>query len=1058
MKDHQDMPNPPTPQPKRRSRLLEGLKRWSLPLFVLAVAAVIASVLWGKLHDDVWAYFSDGEDTRVEVQENKARMVLWEDPKPNFFQEESEVGQADPINEASGRIEAAFSADGTRMILVRWDEEQTNANLYQSNWDGRVWSRPLPIESVNTAANERGPGLSRDGNYLFFASDREGGLGGYDLYVARWDGTDWTAVESLGDAVNSAANESGPALSADGSQLYFSSDRAAANVDDIYVADRIATQPEPAPDAEAEPKATTPLPEVPRFSTAEPASELNSAASDLRAALTERGNHVFLASDRDRNDSAGFGVYLSRVAGGKALPPERVDFYIDQGDVTDPAVRMDGFDLLFSADTEAVAALEGEEKPADGYRLFRTTTREVFGYTNLERWEQFKALLDFIGWRLLLALAALIALIYLLERWRDLTNLYHKCLAGSVAVHLLILLLMMIWQVSQNLNTGGEPQAAEIAISIDALAQEELALESTPDQAEMSDTKVAVVTERIESDFVIPDFKPVQPSDAPPIVTSTAKESMIQDVRASKANESPTSEPVPVPTDQIELASSLPESLLPEPELPELPELEFAEQAEAVEPADPTKDIFRPTEAVPKVAPEQAKPSEVTEVAVQKSTENAEIALCSASAATADTGGDQVVAHAGLEAQGAPPEMDGAGTLVTTMLNIAGSDSATDPLLPGELATPKNDIDAKALSKLVQKQRGKPALETIEALGGSEGTEKAIGAALDWLVRNQESDGRWDSRKHGATGDFDTAGAGAALLCFYGWGLSHTDGGKYQPNIKKALDWLVAQQTETGELSGGATGSGRMYSHGIAAMALCEAYGITKDPKLKAPAEKAIALILASQSPSKGGWRYSPVGANGVPSPDSDTSVTGWQYMALHSAKMADIDVPQAAFDLAGKWFDHAGGGRHGGIYGYNGPGRTTPALVATGMFCRQLDLVQPSDPRMQESAERLKMSPMNVRTPDFYHVYYATLALYQHQGPVWLEWNEKLKETLPLIQRKGGAEGGSWDPHGPHIAPGGRVISTTFATLSLEVYYRLLPMYGFRNDDAPPATPRPGQ
>lgn len=1041
------MPNPQTPQPERRSRWLCGIKRWSLPLFVLAVAAVIASVLWGKLHDDVWAYFSDGEDTRVEVQENKARMVLWEDPKPNYFQEDSEAteaGQADPVNEASGRLEAAFSADGTRMILVRWDDDQANANLYQSNWDGRVWSRPLPIESINTAANERGPGLSRDGNYLFFASDREGGLGGYDLYVARWDGKDWTAVESLGDAVNSAANESGPALSADGSQLYFSSDRAVANVDDIHVAERI--------DILADP------PKMPSFFPAEPVTELNSEASDLRAALTERGDHVFLASDRDRDDSTGFGVYLSRVAGGKSLPPERVDFYIDKGDVTDPAVRMDGFDLLFSADTEAVAALEGQEKPAEGYRLYRTTTREVFGYTNLERWEQFKALLDFIGWRLLLALAALIGLIYLLERWRDLTNLYHKCLAGSVAVHLLILLLMMIWQVSQNLNTGGQPQAAEIAISIDALAQEELALESTPEEAEMSDTKVAVVTERIESDFVIPDFKPVQPSDAPPIVTSTAKESMIQDVRASKANQSPASEPIPEPTDQLELASSLPDSLLPEPELPELPELTSVEQAVAVEPADPTKDVFRPTESVPKVAPEQAKPSEVAEVAVRKSTENAEITVGSASAATTDTGGDQIVAHAGLEAEGAPPEIDGAGTLVTTMLNLAGQDSTTDPLLPDELATPKNDIDAKALSKLVEKQRGKPSLDAIEALGGSEGTEKAIGAALDWLVRNQEADGRWDTRKHGAKADFDTAGTGAALLCFYGWGLSHTDGGQYQPHIKKALDWLLAQQTETGDLSGGASATGRMYCHGIATIALCEAYGVTKDPKLKSPAEKAIALILASQSPTRGGWRYQPVSTNGVPSQDSDTSVTGWQYMALHSAKMADIEVPQSAFDLADKWFDHAGGGKHGGLYGYDGPAKTNPAMVATGMFCRQLDLVPPTDPMMQESADLLKMHSINVKAPEFYHVYYATLALYQHQGPVWLEWNEKLKEVLPLVQRKDGAESGSWDPHGNYIRAGGRVISTTFATLSLEVYYRLLPMYGFRNEDAPPAKAKPGE
>ena len=125
--------------------------------------------------------------------------------------------------------------------------------------------------------------------------------------------------------------------------------------------------------------------------------------------------------------------------------------------------------------------------------------------------------------------------------------------------------------------------------------------------------------------------------------------------------------------------------------------------------------------------------------------------------------------------------------------------------------------------------------------------------------------------------------------------------------------------------------------------------------------------------------------------------------------------------------------------------------MTATGMFCRQLDLVPPTDPRMTESAEELKMNPLNIRKPDFYYVYYATLALYQHQGPTWADWNNQLKETLPLLQKKDGDEAGSWDASGGHAAPGGRVVSTTMATLSLEVYYRLLPMYGFRNKDVPP-------
>ena len=131
--------------------------------------------------------------------------------------------------------------------------------------------------------------------------------------------------------------------------------------------------------------------------------------------------------------------------------------------------------------------------------------------------------------------------------------------------------------------------------------------------------------------------------------------------------------------------------------------------------------------------------------------------------------------------------------------------------------------------------------------------------------------------------------------------------------------------------------------------------------------------------------------------------------------------------------------------------------MVATGMFCRQLDLVPPTDPRMPESAAILKKRPINVRNPDYYYLYYGTLALYQHQGPIWTDWNERIKETLPLLQQKNGAEAGSWDQSAAHAASGGRVVSTTLATLSLEVYYRLLPMYGFRNAEALPPRKQKG-
>ncbi len=1023
-------------------------------LLALAALALLASFIWGKLSENVWAYFTDDAGMRVEVQEEKARAVLWQDPKPNNFtaqDDPQDPDQADSLNQPGNKLEAAFSPNGTTMVLVRKGTDEGGDDLFLSSWDGRLWSPPQPLTSLNSPQNDRGPAFSRDGNLLYFASDREGGHGGYDIYVASRDGTGWANVKLLEDAINSANNELGPAPSADGSRLFFSSDRNG-DREDIFAAVIIAqpepTQTEPAPETPKEPVQPSPdSPALPTFSKAGPVKDLNSEDDDVQAALTSRGDHVFLASNRDRDKKSGFGLYISRIVGGKELPPEKVDLYIKEGNATDPAVRMDGFDLLFSADSRELSPAPGVvAEGGENYRLYRSTTREVFGYIDNTLWNRLTTLLRNIIWWILLAIAALIALIYLLEHWRDITDLYHKCLAGSAVIHLLALLLLAAWLISKEFDEGGQLQSPEISISIDALAQEELALESTPEEAQISESPVALVTDKLVSDFKIPRFEPQVKTQVTPIVARTSKVSLISDVRPSKANTETSDQPATQPTEVSPLLSALPDTVLPELEALELDERDPGETQEAPEPANPLADIFRPTESVPQVETEKSKEeAEVANTAVTNTAETNEINPGDAAAETTDTGGEVIAAHTGLEAIGQPPELDGTGSAASMNLNLPGTDPQSDPLLPGKLETPKHDLDPNAFTKLIRKQSGRPSLETIEQLGGSDATELAIGAALEWLSRNQEADGRWDIKKHGGNGNYETAGNGLALLCYYGWGLSHNKSGKYQNNIRKALDWLIAQQQESGELSSAAAGNGRMYAHGIATIALCEAYGISKDPKIKEPAEKAIKLIIASQSPAKGGWRYQPKPG------DSDTSVTGWQYMALHSARMAGIEVPEVVFANARRWFDQAGGGKFGGLYGYTGPSNSPP-MVATGMFCRQLDLVPPDDPRMGESADVLKARPINVNNPAYYYLYYGTLALYQHQGPIWADWNERLKETLPRLQNKTGADAGSWEKGANHAAAGGKVVSTTLATLSLEVYYRLLPMYGFRNQALPAA------
>jgi hypothetical protein len=172
--------------------------------------------------------------------------------------------------------------------------------------------------------------------------------------------------------------------------------------------------------------------------------------------------------------------------------------------------------------------------------------------------------------------------------------------------------------------------------------------------------------------------------------------------------------------------------------------------------------------------------------------------------------------------------------------------------------------------------------------------------------------------------------------------------------------------------------------------------------------------------------------------------------MALHSARMAGLEIPDEPFTRAGRFIDSVSGGKQGGLYGYTSPGPGPPAMTATGMFMRQLDLVRPTEPRMQESAAFIKARMLKAGTRDLYYEYYATLAMYQHQGPIWRQWNDNLKEVYIALQETTGANTGSWDPKhdGKHAKAGGRVLTTGLAVLSLEVYYRLLPLYGFGRDE----------
>jgi len=219
------------------------------------------------------------------------------------------------------------------------------------------------------------------------------------------------------------------------------------------------------------------------------------------------------------------------------------------------------------------------------------------------------------------------------------------------------------------------------------------------------------------------------------------------------------------------------------------------------------------------------------------------------------------------------------------------------------------------------------------------------------------------------------------------------------------------------------------------------------------PAQRALDYIVAYQHKEGGGWRYS----KGSP---GDLSVTGWQLMALKSGQMSGLKVPPEVFKMAERFIDASEDANQKGCYSYVPGGGRTHAMTATGMLCRQYLGINPRSPKLLAGVDFLKtMPPQGPGKPmDMYYIYYATQVMHHMGGDAWEFWNEGpggkdsktgIRDTLiawgDAEAKKGEAFEGSWMFPGGHTAPGGRIMCTSLALLSLEVYYRHLPLY--RND-----------
>ena len=394
-------------------------------------------------------------------------------------------------------------------------------------------------------------------------------------------------------------------------------------------------------------------------------------------------------------------------------------------------------------------------------------------------------------------------------------------------------------------------------------------------------------------------------------------------------------------------------------------------------------------------------------------------------------------------------------------------------------ATQTRKVDHQSVPVIYQMRLSPQRQQYAMLNGGDVDTESAVERALAWLAQAQGIDGGWHAAEHGAGRvpsaannrthseyrhnaglKANTAMTGLALLAFLGAGHTHIDG-LYKEVVNRGLLYLKNQQLPSGDLSGRdqvgrepTVRFARMYSHGMAALALTEAYGMTGDPVLLPTVQSACKYTLEAMNPRTGGWRYE------FPTDDpGDMSQFGWQAMLLKSSAnhQAISLAPQTRLVMQ-RFMDSVSTGRHGGLGIYRPKAgqmaaseQATPAMTAELLASRLL-LSFPITPLAAEEGQRMILKNLPGQSEEnLYYWYYATLAMYQLRGDgelnsqsqlAWNQWNDSLKQQLCSTQIPRGQEEGSWNPSCLWGGYGGRVYSTAVACMCLEVYYRYLPMY----------------
>lgn len=373
-----------------------------------------------------------------------------------------------------------------------------------------------------------------------------------------------------------------------------------------------------------------------------------------------------------------------------------------------------------------------------------------------------------------------------------------------------------------------------------------------------------------------------------------------------------------------------------------------------------------------------------------------------------------------------------------------------------EMESTPSESDAMSSGNETSIRTGDSRGEALRKYGGSAESESAVELALKWIVDHQLPDGGWSLNHQLGPGDRTSpdpgemsgdrparnAATALAMLPLLGHGQTHKTG-KYKDAVFNGLKFLLERGRPIGKGISFHEPGGTMYSHGLVSIVLCEAYAMTEDPELAPYAQQAIRYIEHTQDDSGGGWRYHP-------KEKGDTSVVGWQVMAMKSAIGSGLDVRPRTVKLTKKFLTQMSNSDIG-VFGYQTkPDRKTATLracTAIGLLSRMYLGAEKDSAEIRNGVNLLNKwgsdnEGSHDRVTNMYYNYYATQVMKQYGGDMWTNWNAGMRDYLVSQQEREGPATGSWMFDEEYSIAAGRLYATSLACMTLEVYYRFLPLY----------------